>query len=60
MIQDELRLETTPCDNCIIGTMIALQYLACVCQIVACVLGSDELASLAQLIDCLADIVWCT
>lgn len=25
MIQDELRLETTPCDNCIIGTMIALQ-----------------------------------
>jgi hypothetical protein len=40
--------------------MIALQYLACVCHIVACIVGSDELAALANLIDCLADIVWCT
>lgn len=27
MIQDEMRLETTPCDNCIIGTMIFLQVM---------------------------------
>jgi hypothetical protein len=40
--------------------MIALQYLACVCHIVACIVGSDELNQLANLIDCLADIVWCT
>ncbi|GFH18589.1 uncharacterized protein HaLaN_15419, partial [Haematococcus lacustris] len=25
MIMDELRLETTACDNCLIGTMICLQ-----------------------------------
>jgi hypothetical protein len=25
MIQDELRIQTTKCDNCIIGTMIVLE-----------------------------------
>lgn len=60
MIQDELRLETTKCDNCIIGTMIALQYLACILHIAACITGSDELASIANIVDCLADIAWCT
>lgn len=58
--QDELRLKTTKCDNCIIGTMIALQYIACICHIAACVTGSGEMAQLASLVDCIADIVWCT
>ena len=31
MIQDEMRLETTKCDNCIIGTMIALQVRGSYC-----------------------------
>lgn len=35
------------------------QYLACVCHIVACVTGSDELSALANLIDCIADAMWC-
>jgi predicted small integral membrane protein len=28
-LQDEMRLQTTQCDNCIIGTMIALQVCRC-------------------------------
>lgn len=58
MIQDELQVETTKCDNCIIGTMIFLQYLSCVCHILACFF--DELHEVAQFIDCLADVTWCT
>ena len=27
------RLQNTQCDNCIIGTMIAAQYLACCCWV---------------------------
>jgi hypothetical protein len=60
MIQDELRIQTTDCDNCIIGTMIAMQYFACICSIAACLTGSDEINDLAQLLDCVADILWCT
>ncbi|KAG2428689.1 hypothetical protein HXX76_011394 [Chlamydomonas incerta] len=58
MIQDELQVETTQCDNCIIGTMIALQYLSCICHILACFF--DELHQVAQFVDCLADVVWCS
>ena len=32
-IQDEMHLQNTKCDNCIIGTMIAAQYLACLCWV---------------------------
>ena len=32
-IQDEMHLQNTQCDNCLIGTMIALQYLACICDV---------------------------
>eukprot|EP00879_Flechtneria_rotunda_P013268 GHRR01013855.1.p1 GENE.GHRR01013855.1~~GHRR01013855.1.p1 ORF type:complete len:212 (+),score=45.40 GHRR01013855.1:436-1071(+) len=60
MIQDELRIQTTECDNCIIGTMVAMQYFACICSIVACLTGSDEVNDLAQLLDCVADFLWCT
>lgn len=93
-------------DNCVIGTMIAAQYLACVCSIAACLSGSDEVRlqengretesagtpkkttrsslslisrrclplfslppnkhqppqinQLAQLLDCVADVLWCS
>ncbi len=33
MLQDEMRLQNTECDNCIIGTMFAAQYLACLCWV---------------------------
>eukprot|EP00898_Chlorokybus_atmophyticus_P002106 jgi/Chlat1/2897/Chrsp2S04660 len=60
MIQDELRVQTTPCDNCLIGTMFALQQLACICSIVACISGNDEIAQLANCIDLISDVFWCT
>eukprot|EP00878_Enallax_costatus_P026600 GHUV01028551.1.p1 GENE.GHUV01028551.1~~GHUV01028551.1.p1 ORF type:complete len:140 (+),score=46.47 GHUV01028551.1:862-1281(+) len=60
MIQDELRIQTTDCDNCIIGTMIFMQYFACICSIAACITGSEEINDLAQLLDCVADILWCS
>lgn len=59
-LQDELRIMNTPFDNCVIGTMIAAQYLACVCSIAACLSGSDEINELAQVLDCVADILWCS
>lgn len=59
-IQDELRLQTTQCDNCIIGTMICASYFACLCSIAACLTGSDEINQLAQVLDCVADILWCS
>ncbi|KAG2490484.1 hypothetical protein HYH03_011113 [Edaphochlamys debaryana] len=58
MIQDELQVETTKCDNCIIGTMIVLQYISCVCHILACFF--EELREAAAIIDCIADLTWCT
>jgi hypothetical protein len=45
---------------CVCAAQITLQYLACVCDIAACISGSSEIAELANLIDCLADITWCT
>ncbi|GAX84725.1 hypothetical protein CEUSTIGMA_g12147.t1 [Chlamydomonas eustigma] len=60
MIQDELRIQTSACDNCIIGTMIVLEYIACVCHIIACITGNRDIQSLAQLIQLIADLVWCS
>lgn len=60
MLQDELAIKTTECDNCIIGTMICAQYFACICSIAACLTGSQEINDLAQLLDCVADVLWCT
>lgn len=59
-IQDEQQLMNTQCDNCIIGTMIAAQYLACICWIAACISGNDTINSLAQMTDMVADILWCS
>lgn len=42
----------------IIGTMIALQYISCIFHILACFFS--ELREAAQIIDCIADAVWCT
>ncbi|KAK6918352.1 hypothetical protein RJ641_016774 [Dillenia turbinata] len=60
MLQDEFNIQTTKCDNCIIGFMFCLQQLACICSLIACILGSGELSDAAQLLNCLADCVYCT
>ncbi|KAJ0739537.1 hypothetical protein HanOQP8_Chr06g0206851 [Helianthus annuus] len=60
MLQDELNIQTTKCDNCIIGCMICLQHVACIFSIIACILGSDELNEASQILNCLADMVFCS
>ncbi|XP_049389301.1 uncharacterized protein LOC125853614 [Solanum stenotomum] len=60
MLQDEFNLQTTKCDNCIIGFMFCLQQLACICSIIACLTGSEEIQDASQLLNCLSDVVYCT
>lgn len=60
MIQDEMRIGNTQCDNCIIGTVIALQYLACIFQIIACIIQSDEVHLAANILSWSADLVYCS
>ncbi|KAI7745173.1 hypothetical protein M8C21_019167 [Ambrosia artemisiifolia] len=60
LLQDEFNIQTTQCDNCIIGFMFCLQQLACICSLVACIVGNDELSDAAQALNCLADMVYCT
>ncbi|KAF2315282.1 hypothetical protein GH714_038694 [Hevea brasiliensis] len=60
LLQDEFNIQTTQCDNCIIGFMMCLQQLACICSLVACITGSDEIGDLADMLTCLADLVFCS
>ncbi|OIW19826.1 hypothetical protein TanjilG_24539 [Lupinus angustifolius] len=60
MLQDEFNIQTTQCDNCIIGFMFCLQQLACIFSIIACIVGSQEIQEASQLLNCLADFVYCT
>ncbi|CAL8465263.1 g4798 [Coccomyxa elongata] len=60
MIQDEMRIQNTQCDNCLIGCMIAMQYVACLCNIAACLSGNDELGELAHCTDNIAQVAWCS
>lgn len=60
LLQDEFNIQTTQCDNCIIGFMFCLQQIACIFSIVAMIVGSDEISEASQLLSCLADMVYCT
>ncbi|KAI7742307.1 hypothetical protein M8C21_018786 [Ambrosia artemisiifolia] len=60
MLQDELNIQTTKCDNCIIGCMVCLQQVACIFSIAACIFRSDELKEASQILNCLADLVFCS
>ncbi|XP_050238950.1 uncharacterized protein LOC126688331 [Mercurialis annua] len=60
LLQDEFNIQTTQCDNCIIGFMVCLQQLACICSLAACITGSDEIGDLANMLTCLADLVFCS
>lgn len=60
MLQDEFNIQTTQCDNCIIGFMFCIQQLACIFSIVACITGMEELQEASQILSCFADLVYCT
>ncbi|XP_051137670.1 uncharacterized protein LOC127255929 isoform X2 [Andrographis paniculata] len=60
LLQDEFNIQTTQCDNCIIGFMFCLQQVACIFSIVAMIVGSSELSEASQILSCLADMVYCT
>ncbi|VVA31644.1 PREDICTED: PLAC8 [Prunus dulcis] len=60
LLQDEFNIQTTKCDNCIIGFMFCLQQIACIFSIVAMIVGSEEISEASQLLNCLADLVYCT
>ncbi|XP_059301610.1 uncharacterized protein LOC132053544 isoform X2 [Lycium ferocissimum] len=60
MLQDEFNLQTTKCDNCIIGFMFCLQQVACIFSCIACITGNDELQEASQVLNCCSDMVYCT
>ncbi|KAG7025990.1 hypothetical protein SDJN02_12488, partial [Cucurbita argyrosperma subsp. argyrosperma] len=60
MLQDEFNIQTTECDNCIIGFMLCLSQLACICSIIACLLGSEELQEASDIVTCLSNLVYCS
>nr|CAB3497233.1 unnamed protein product [Digitaria exilis]CAB3502183.1 unnamed protein product [Digitaria exilis] len=60
LLQDEFNIQTTQCDNCIIGFMVCLQQVACIFSIVAAIVGSEELSEASQILNCLSDVVYWT
>eukprot|EP00039_Didymoeca_costata_P018534 m.333875 g.333875 ORF g.333875 m.333875 type:complete len:214 (+) comp17236_c0_seq1:93-734(+) len=57
-VQEERQIMTDPCDNRLIRFNNVLQILACICQCLAIIF--KPLKDLAQLIRCIADIVYWT
>ncbi|GMH17266.1 hypothetical protein Nepgr_019107 [Nepenthes gracilis] len=60
LLQDEFNLQTTQCDNCIIGFMFCLQQLACIFSLIACLTGNEEISDAADCLNCMANSVYCT
>jgi len=60
MIQDEQRVMNTQCDNCLIGCMIVTQQIALCVRCVAMITQNPEIEQLADLVDCCADMVYCS
>nr|XP_034574635.1 uncharacterized protein LOC117838641 isoform X2 [Setaria viridis] len=60
LLQDEFNIQTTQCDNCIIAFMFFLQQLACICSLVACIVGNSELSEVANIISCMSNLVYWT
>ncbi|KAL3517191.1 hypothetical protein ACH5RR_024093 [Cinchona calisaya] len=42
------------------GFMFCLEQLACICSLIACITGSDEIEDASQLLNCCADLVYCS
>ena len=60
MIQDQMTLQNTKCDNCLIATAITLQYISCIFSCVAIFVQNDAVREAAIIIDYIADAVWCS
>lgn len=60
LLQDEFNIQTTRCDNCIIGVMFCLQQVACIFSIVAAIVGSPDLQDTSKLLSCVSNAVFCT
>ncbi|KAK3240186.1 hypothetical protein CYMTET_49957 [Cymbomonas tetramitiformis] len=57
---DELKLKNTDCDNCLMATAIFLQQLACICKIAALISRNEAINNLSNIIDNIADLLWCS
>lgn len=55
MLQDELNIQNTKCDNCLIAAMFFTQQAACMLSCLARITGSGEIGELAHHMYCLAD-----
>ncbi|KAK7307867.1 hypothetical protein VNO77_41294 [Canavalia gladiata] len=60
LLQDEFNIQTTQCDNCIIGFMLCLRQFACIFSIVALIVGSSEIREASQWLSCIAETVYCS
>jgi len=60
MIQDEQRVMNSQCDNCLIGFMLITQQIAMCLRCVAMITQNPDIEQLADLVDCLADAVYCS
>ncbi|XP_074264797.1 uncharacterized protein LOC141587245 isoform X1 [Silene latifolia] len=60
MLQDEFNIQTTQCDNCIIGFMFCLNQVACIFSIVAMIVGSEEISQASHILNLLSDVVYCS
>lgn len=60
MLQDEMHIANTQCDNCLIGTAFFCAYLSCICNIAACITGSGELDMVADVVQEISQLIWCS
>ena len=56
LIQDAYHIRSDPCDNRIIRFNNCVQFLACVCDVLA--IFNKDFRNCAQLLDCVACSVW--
>jgi hypothetical protein len=60
MLQDEMHIANTQCDNCLIGTAFFCAYLSCICNIIACLTQVGEIDFLADIISEISQLIWCS
>ena len=61
LLMDQYALQPDPCDNRLIRFNNCVQVASCLCHVAAVVAGDRSLRELAQLLDCVAEVVfWST
>eukprot|EP00475_Leptophrys_vorax_P022842 TRINITY_DN31073_c0_g1_i1.p1 TRINITY_DN31073_c0_g1~~TRINITY_DN31073_c0_g1_i1.p1 ORF type:complete len:200 (+),score=15.84 TRINITY_DN31073_c0_g1_i1:58-657(+) len=60
LIQDQLNIMNSKCDNGIIAFLVFLEQLACLFACLACILQNDAISDAAHVLRCLADVVYCS